>query len=339
MKAETFATSDVPAPQQFDAWMAWFDGVFEVLPHNSPRNGFPAQSQSWQIGGCMVSRVQAPAIRVERNIMHSRRNPLDHWVITLSRHATSFVSSRDRTLSVPPGTPFVVSLADELRSERAEDQRLQLYMSRDKFADLSPALDRARGTALDTPLGSLLGDYLVLLEQTLPDVAPDDQPRICDAIGAMVAACLSPEQDRAGAAGLQIDTVRLERVHRVVRKYLRSPALGARLLCHSLSMSRSKLYRLMDAEGGVARYIQRQRLLEAYALLSDQSVNRSITAIAEELCFADTSSFSRAFRREFAASPSDVRATSRSEPYPSMAPAQGSGGATRGNLHSLLRAV
>ena len=84
MKAETFATSDVPAPQQFDAWMAWFDGVFEVLPHNSPRNGFPAQSQSWQIGGCMVSRVQAPAIRVERNIMHSRRNPLDHWVITLS---------------------------------------------------------------------------------------------------------------------------------------------------------------------------------------------------------------------------------------------------------------
>ena len=339
MKAESFATSDVPAPQQFDAWMAWFDGVFDVLPHDSPRNGFPAQSQSWQLGGCMVSRVQAPAIRVERNVMHSRRNPLDHWVITLSCQATSLISSRGRTLSVPPRTPFVVSLADDLRSERAEDRRLQLYMSRDRFADLSPALDRARGTALDTPLGSLLGDYLALLEQILPEVAPDDQPRMSDAIGAMVAACLAPEQDRAGAAGLQIDTVRLERVRRVVRKYLRSPALGARLLCHSLSMSRSKLYRLMDAEGGVSRYIQRQRLLEAYALLSDQSVNRSITAIAEELCFADTSSFSRAFRREFTASPSDVRATSHATPNPSITPAQASADATRTNLHSLLRAV
>jgi AraC-like DNA-binding protein len=338
MKAETFATSDVPAPQQFDAWMAWFDGVFDVWPHDSPRHGFQAQSQSWPIGGCMMSRVQAPAIRVARNIMHSRRNPLDHWVITLGRYATSRISSCDAMLSVHPGIPFVLSLADEVTSERDEDQRLQLYMSRDKFGDLAPALDRARGAAIDTPLGSLLGDYLVLLEQILPDVDPDDLPRVSDAIGAMVAACLAPEQDRAGSAGPQMDLVRLERVRRVVRKYLRSPSLGTRLLCHSLSVSRSKLYRLMDAEGGVARYIQRQRLLEAYALFSDQSVNRSITAIAEELCFADTSGFTRAFRREFGASPSDVRAGARSATNAGSALAQGYG-SSAGSLNSLLRAV
>jgi len=335
MKAEAFATSDLPAPQQFDAWMAWFDGVFDVWPHNSPCQGFHARSQSWQIGGCMVSRVQAPAIRVERNTTHTRRNPLDHWVITLSRHTTSFISSRNKTLSIPPGTPFVLSLADELTSERSEDQRLQLYISRDKFADLAPALERACGTALDTPLGSLLGDYLSLLEQVLPDVAPDDQPRVSDAIGAMVAACLASELGRAGSAGPQIDLVRLERVRRLVRKYLRSPALGTRLLCRSLSMSRSKLYRLMDAEGGVARYIQRQRLLEAYTLLSDQSMNQTITAIAEELCFVDTSGFSRAFRREFGASPSDVRATSRTATNASTAPPQT--GVAGGSLSSLLR--
>lgn len=205
------------------------------------------------------------------------------------------------------------------------------------FGDLSPALDRARGAALDTPLGSLLGDYLVLLEQILPDVAPDDLPRVSEAIGAMVAACLAPEKDRAGSAGPQIDLVRLERVRRVVRKYLRSQSLGTRLLCHSLSVSRSKLYRLMDSEGGVARYIQRQRLLEAYALFSDQSVTRSITAIAEELCFPDTSGFSRAFRREFGVSPSDVRAA-RSAPDAGITLAQGNG-ATGGSLNSLLRAV
>jgi len=336
MKAETFATSGLPAPQQFDAWMAWFDGVFDVQPHDAPRHGFHAHSQSWQIGGCMVSRVQAPAIRVERNIKHSRRNPLDHWVITLGRQATSWVSSRDATLSVHPGIPFVLSLADEVTSERAGDQRLQLYMSRDKFDDLSPALDRARGAALDTPLGSLLGDYLVLLEQILPDIAPDDQPRVSDAIGAMVAACLAPEQDRAGCAGPQIDLVRMERIRRVVRKYLRSPSLGTRLLCHSLSVSRSKLYRLMDAEGGVAGYIQRQRLLDAYALFSDQSVSQTITAIAEELCFADTSGFSRAFRREFGVTPSDVRAGARSSPNAGSTSAQGNG-AAGGSLNSLLR--
>lgn len=37
-----------------------------------------------------------------------------------------------------------------------------------------------------------------------------------------------------------------------------------------------------------------------------------IGAIAESLCFADASSFSRAFRREFGMSPSDVRAATLS---------------------------
>jgi AraC-like DNA-binding protein len=338
MQGETLSTSDLPAPQQFDAWMDWFGGIFDVLPYHPPRRGFRAQSQSWQFGGCIFSRVQAPAIRVEHNITHVRRNPLDHWAITLSRHATSLISSSDKTLRVPPGTPFVLSLADKSTSERVEDIRLQLYMSRDKFADLAPALDRARGAALSTPLGSLLGDYLRVLERILPDIAPDELDRLSDAIGAMVAACLPAGRGRAGTADPQVDIVWLERIRHTVRKYLRSPALSPGLLCQRLPISRSRLYRLMDAEGGVARYIQRQRLLEAYALLSDPSADRSITAIGEELCFADTSGFGRAFRREFGARPSEVRAASRIGQKPRELSSHTSSAATR-SLYSLLRAV
>jgi hypothetical protein len=105
MKAATFSTSNLPASQQFEAWMGWFDGVFDVVPHASPRTGFRAQSESWQINGCMLSRVRAPAIRVERNTTRVRRNPLHHWIITLSHRATSWVSTGNTTLSVPPGTP------------------------------------------------------------------------------------------------------------------------------------------------------------------------------------------------------------------------------------------
>jgi AraC-like DNA-binding protein len=322
MEAETFTTSNVLASQQFDAWMDWFGGVVDVEPHGPPRNGFHAESQTWQIGGCAVSRLWAPAICVERTVTHVRRNPLDHWVITLSRRAMSRVSNGDTTLAVPPGTPLVLSLADQLRCDRGEDERLQLYMSRDKFADLAPALDRARGTALATPLGSLLGDFLVLLEGTLPAVGPDDLPRLSEAIGAMVAACLASGHDRTSSADRQVDLVQVERVRRAVRRYLWSPALGPHLLSRCLSMSRSKLYRLMDSEGGVARYIQHQRLNEAYALLSDPSVDRPITDLADALCFADTSAFSRAFRREFDTTPSDVRTASRTAPKLDAPPAR-----------------
>jgi AraC-like DNA-binding protein len=72
-------------------------------------------------------------------------------------------------------------------------------------------------------------------------------------------------------------------------------------------MSRSNLYRLLGNTGGLTRFIQIQRLLEARTLLSDRSIDKPIAAIAEELCFADASSFSRAFRREFGHSPSEIR--------------------------------
>jgi AraC-like DNA-binding protein len=94
----------------------------------------------------------------------------------------------------------------------------------------------------------------------------------------------------------------------------------------------------MDAEGGVARYIQSQRLLDAYTLLSDPDAERSITAIADELCFADVSGFSRAFRRQFGAKPSDVRADSRSTATPDEPSAHASGPTGKG-MYSLLRAA
>ena len=77
-------------------------------------------------------------------------------------------------------------------------------------------------------------------------------------------------------------------------------------------MSRSNLYRLFEDTGGVARFIQRERLLEARAVLSDPEKTQSISSIAEDLCFADASSFTRAFKREFDYTPREARAAALS---------------------------
>jgi AraC-like DNA-binding protein len=105
----------------------------------------------------------------------------------------------------------------------------------------------------------------------------------------------------------QVDLGRKERVRQAVRRHLRTPTLGPKNLSRLVGMSRSNLYRLFEDIGGVARYIQRQRLLEAHAILSDPATTQSISAIAEDLCFADASSFSRTFKREFGYSPSEAR--------------------------------
>jgi AraC-like DNA-binding protein len=62
------------------------------------------------------------------------------------------------------------------------------------------------------------------------------------------------------------------------------------------------------------------RLLEAYAVVRDPTTTKSISAIAEDLCFADGSSFSRAFKREFGDSPGEVRSAARAGLAPPVLP-------------------
>ena len=74
-----------------------------------------------------------------------------------------------------------------------------------------------------------------------------------------------------------------------------------------VGMSRSNLYRLFEDTGGIARYIQHQRLLEARAILAESASSQTVSMIAEDLCFADASGFSRAFKREFGYTPREAR--------------------------------
>jgi AraC-like DNA-binding protein len=139
----------------------------------------------------------------------------------------------------------------------------------------------------------------------------------------MLAACLAPSADRVATARHQIELTLMERVRQVVRRNLRSPSLGPDKLCRETAMSRSQLYRVLESEGGVAHYIQRRRLSESFAILCDATNTYPIARIAEALCFADASSFTRAFRQEFGVTPREVRAASLAGQAPVAARADG----------------
>jgi len=291
MLAQTFATNSLPAADQFEAWRAWYSPVFDSTLQRPVEGGFRAKISTWILDGFTFSQVSAPAVNGIRTKAHIRRNPVDHWVVTAYRCGTTRIGTQNTSLEPPLGAPFVVSLAEEVTAHRSNDNdRLALHLSRDRFQAISPLLDAARGLPLDTPQGRMLADYMLLLERNLPSLPREDASRVGSAVQAMIEACLAPSADG---------------------KHLHSPSLGPAKLCREAAVSRSHLYRLLESEGGVARYIQRRRLSESFTLLSDTANTLSIGSIAEALCFADASSFSRAFRREFGMAPGDVRASCR----------------------------
>jgi AraC-like DNA-binding protein len=151
-------------------------------------------------------------------------------------------------------------------------------------------------------------DFLRLLERSLPGLDQEERVRLPHAIAAMVAACAAPSAARAAAAAPQLDIARLERVREVVRRRIGSATLTTAAICREVGISRSQLYRLLESEGGVMRFVQRMRLRAAEAALSDPQDQRGVAAIGEAHGFHDpSSSFSRAFRREFGSSPTEVR--------------------------------
>jgi AraC-like DNA-binding protein len=311
MNPEKFATHPLPRSQQLAAWRGWYDSILDIESRQGASKGFAAENLTWKLDGFAVSRVSTPPTWVARTSALIRRNPVDHWVIIVSKRSATDLTYRDALLKVPARVAFVVSLGDDGYQKLTQDERILLYLARDSFQAIAPALDAARGTSLNTPQGKLLADYLLLLDRSLRSLPTHNAPPLKSAIEAMVGACLAPTGDRLASAEPQVRLALMERVRQSVRRQLHSPSLGPDQLCREAAISRSRLYRLLEGEGGAAHYIQRRRLSESFAVLCDTSNNLPIGIIAESLCFADASNFSRAFRREFGMSPRDVRAAAQ----------------------------
>jgi AraC-like DNA-binding protein len=312
MLAEHFDTASLPAIRQLEGWQAWYDKMFDVVPAPTRDEGFVAQNETWGVPGITLSRVNSPANTVNRTTSVIRRNAIDHWVFTLSKQSASDVTARGGiSFEAPPQTPFILSFGEEMAiRRRTDDRRIQVILARDSFPTIAPLIDAARGRTINTPGARMLADYMLLLERNMPVLEAENSQRLRSAVEAMLVACLAPTAKGLAAARDQINLTLMERVRQAVRRNLRSHLLGPDKLCREAATSRSQLYRLLESEGGVTRYIQRRRLLESFSLLCDAGNDVSIGAVAEMLCFADPSTFSRAFRREFGMSPKEVRALS-----------------------------
>ena len=178
MAPETFTTQPLDSRDQFEAWREWHQPVLDFLPQQSTTYGFPAEVHIWKLGGLAMSRTSVPPAGVARTKSNLKRDPIDHWVISYCFRGTHFTNTAGTAVEVPAKVLFLSSLGQEFLHERTHIDRVSFLMARDAFRDIAPLLDAACGSTLDTPLGHLLGDYMMALEYHLPDVMEADSPRL-----------------------------------------------------------------------------------------------------------------------------------------------------------------
>lgn len=307
LKPLDFSTSEVPVADRFDAWRDIHSAAFDLFPAQ-PSHNFRARHRTWDLGAMVLQTVETDSLRFASLAEQSRRDPLDHWVVSLFVTGRCTIEGSRVLMENVAGTPQMISLADPFHGQVMAGKAHLLYIPRDTCRDAAHLLDAASLTLLQDGMGGIFADYMRSLESRMSQLQPDDLAELVAATRALLLAAIAPSPERLEEAGAVVNHALLERARQCVQDNLRNPVLDVNFILRGLGVSRSRLYRLFEASGGIMHYIQKRRLLAAHKVLSDPLSRRRIFEVAEDFCFNDAAEFSRAFRREFSYSPSDVRA-------------------------------
>jgi len=128
MTPETFATDLLPRAEQFEAWHDWYGTVFDTTVRDTVGKGFPARNVMWRVGSVMICRGAAPGLHTLRSRALIRRNPVDHWVLTVNNRGATRLTTSGISFEPRPGAPFILSLADEMESERSTFERVGILI-------------------------------------------------------------------------------------------------------------------------------------------------------------------------------------------------------------------
>lgn len=303
-----FSTTQLPHKDRFHAWRESYASIFDLNRPEEVASGFSGYHRVWDLGSLIFSRVRTDGLEFAGLAGRVRRDPLDHWLFTLLLNGHSMTVAGSTHLVGDAESVQLHSLGRAFGGNVSRSQMLMLFVPRDLCRDVAHVLDAAAFARLKGGMGRIFADYMVSLAGRLPLLSNSDLPELIAATRAMVLACTTPTPDRLEEAGNSIAYLLLERARHHIQVNLHDPQLDAQKISRDLGISRSTLYRLFEPSGGVMRYVQRRRLSGAYKALTHWADHRRMFEIAESYCFGNAAEFSRAFRREFGHSPSEVRA-------------------------------
>lgn len=310
LACETMTTRGLPAHRQFAAWRDLVGPYVEPLAPASAAQGFEATSRAWRFGSFLLSHSRVPCCDYRRTPAQARRDSLEHWLIGICVQGAQRQQSAGTVTEMGRGVPYVFSTAVPFEAQRSGEsiEWIGLYLPRDARPQLDGALSGTLNAALTGPMAELLAGLLVGMTRQLPYASTAEAEHLAAAVDALLAGAAAGAEPAAEGPAREVAAAgQLARLRRIIRDNLGSASLSPARLCRAAGVSRSQLYRLFEPFGGVARYIQQERLRFACRLLSDPEDRRGIARIAEAAGIFDPSTFSRAFRQEFGCTPGEVR--------------------------------
>ncbi|NVO12425.1 MAG: helix-turn-helix domain-containing protein [Rhodoplanes sp.] len=275
---------------------------------------FQFSSHAVAIGTSLLIESVSTRLTYDRTPAHIARGDLDHYLVSLCLEGEMrFVSGR-RDVTIRAGDICLIDMAQPNRTWLTEAGGAHSRMSTVVLprAVLAPRLanpDSATASLLPRSdrRARLVASQLAALRRRRSPDAGDDAAAV-EAMADIVAAAAGSAADTADAAGRADRHLLLTMIKRHIEAHLETESLTAQDLCRRFRLSRASLYRLFEADGGLTRYVQEQRLNRALRLLAAPAArHKRLIDLAVDLQFSSDSTFVRAFRRHFGMTPGEVR--------------------------------
>jgi len=156
------------------------------------------------------------------------------------------------------------------------------------------------------------GGVVTAMLAALWDVDTAAGPVACAELEHALASAITAALTRRPEAGVPPRPLLRAAVLRHVHRRLGDPALSVGSVCRRFAIAPRTLHAAFaDGAGSFAATVRRLRLERCAALLADPGTTGTVTEIAAAVGFGDPASFSRAFRRQFGCTPSEIRDNAR----------------------------
>jgi AraC-like DNA-binding protein len=287
--------------------------ICEVVPRTD-EDDFHVSHATRVIDGALLADSFTTRLEYDRTPAHVARGGLDHYQVALCLQGEMQFTSGRRELTMRRGDVCLIDLAQPNRTvlTEADDDRSRVMSLVLPRAVLAPKLaypDSATASFLpgSGSHGRLLANQFATLWQPAVPEAGSPTATI-EAMIDVVAAAVGCAADANGNVARAERHLYLAMIKRHIESNLETAAVAPNHLCRHFRISRASLYRLFEAEGGLACYVRERRLNRALMMLiSPATPGKRLIDLAVSLQFSSDSTFIRAFRRQFGMTPGEIR--------------------------------
>ena len=310
-----FSVKDLPRRHRFEEWRESISCIFEVEATSDVRQeNFKASVDGHLLDAVMLAETSSRQQTWHRSRQRIAADGMDHYMIQLFSDGNMATDQGDTGGVAPKGGLVVFDLAREAKSATNDFTNVSLILPREMVAPFLHAPDdqHLRYLSPEEPLVRLLHNQITTLRSIAPDMTTAQAAEVVPHVAGLVSACLNGtvQGSQSTRTGIPLATITL--VKKIIESRLGDNRLSPAEVARHAGVSRSRLYEIFEADGGVAKYIKTRRLRAVARQLADPALaHRPIYDVALACGFENAAAFARAFRAQFDQSPREYRESAK----------------------------